>query len=385
MFQRTYPIHGVDDGVLTIAARTHAPAAWTGRGVGIAFIDSGFFPHPDFSRRVLVHANAAYPTVVENRRYRADLPQSWHGMMSVALAAGSGWRSGGRFAGIAPKARLVLVAVTNARGRIKEPDILRGLQWVVEHGARFGVRIVNLSVGGDLPSADPAHPIHAAIRELNSRGVVVVAAAGNRAVARLVPPASALEAITVGGVNDGNSADAHHWTLYHHNYGHACDGTPKPDVLAPAEWVASPLLPRSGTAREIARLDRLLTVEAWDEARALHLIRLARRDLGLSREEVKALTPALRETIQARIAACKVINADHQYVDGTSVAAAIVTGVVAQMLEANPLLTPAAVRDILKATAKPLAHVPAERQGAGVIRPAPAVSEALRRAQEITP
>ncbi len=385
MFQRTYPVHGADEGVLPTAARIDAPAEWTGRGVCIAFIDSGFFPHPDFSRRVQVHVDAGYSTAVESKPYRVELPQSWHGMMSAAIAAGNGGRSGGHYAGLAPNAHLALIAITNARGRIKEPDILRGLRWVLEHGPRFGVRIVNLSVGGDVPSADPNHLIHAAIHELTLRGVVVVAAAGNHSMARLVPPASALEAITVGGVNDDNSADPSHWTPYHHNYGQAWDESPKPDVLAPAEWVASPLLPRSDTAREAARLEQLLAVEDWDDEHALHLVRLARRDLRLTHKDVHALTPELRETIQARIAARKLIDAEYQYVDGTSVAAAIVTGVVAQMLEANPLLAPRAVKDILMATAQPLPDVPAERQGAGVIRPQLAIAAALERAQEGTP
>lgn len=381
MFRHTYPIYGADVGVLPSAARIGASPRWTGQGVTIAFIDSGFYPHPDFSRRVRVHVDAASRTAIESRRYRLDRPQSWHGMMSAALAAGDGRRSGGHYAGIARRASLVLIAVMNTRGHIKEPDILRGLQWVLDHGARFAVRVVNLSVGGDLPSDDPNHLIHAAIRELSARGIVVVAAAGNRGRGLLLPPASAPEAITVGGVDDHNSADAASWTPYHHNWGTAYDGSAKPDVLAPAEWVASPYLPRSAIAREAARLNALFTAEALDEADILRQVRLARRDLGLVAKDVRALTPALTETIQARIGLRKLINADYQYVDGTSVAAAIVSGVVAQMIEANPLLTPCAVKAALMTTAQPLGDL-AEHQGAGVIQPALAVNEALRRASE---
>ena len=77
----------------------------------------------------------------------------------------------------------------------------------------------------------------------------------------------------------------------------------------------------------------------------------------------------------------KVIDAKHQYVDGTSVAAAIVSGVVAQMLEANPALTPRQVRAILIATARPLDGVAAQ-QGAGMIQAGAAVAEALRLSQQ---
>lgn len=385
MFQHTYPIHGADVGVLPSAARIGAPARWTGRGVTIAFIDSGFYPHPDFSRRVRVHVNASARTAVESRRYRLDRPQSWHGMMSAAIAAGDGRRSGGHYAGIAPKAGLALIAVTDARGRIKEADILRGLQWVLDHGARFGVRVVNLSVGGDVPSADPDHPIYAAIRELTERGVVVVAASGNRGQGLLVPPASAPEAITAGGVDDHNSANAADWTLYHHNWGAACDGSSKPDVLAPAEWVASPYLPRSAVAREAARLNALFAADPADETQLLRTTRLARRDLGLGMKDVRAWNPALAGALQARIALRKLINADYQYVDGTSVAAALVSGVAALMLEANPQLTPRAVKAALMTTAQPLPGIPAGRQGAGVIRPALALDEALQRTHRDLP
>lgn len=365
--------------MLAIPERLAAPREWTGRGVTIAVLDSGFYPHVDFSRRVSVHVDAAWPTLVESARFGVVRGSSWHGTMAAALAAGSGRQSGGRFVSLAPDARLALVAVTNPRGQIREADILRGLRWVLNHRARFGIRIVNLSVGGDMPCDDPSHSIYAAIRELDARGVVVVAAAGNAARGRLVPPASAPEAITVGGIDDRNQADSDDPTLYHHNWGTTWDGAAKPDVLAPAAWVPSPLLPGTSEARAAARLAELLTVRERDEARALLLIWEARRLLGLRDAEARALTPELRAAVQSRLAKHKVVDAHYQYVDGTSVAAAIVAGAVAQLLHANPGLTPRAVKDILRTTARPLPGLPADRQGAGVIHMTQAVAEALRR------
>ena len=195
---------------------------------------------------------------------------------SAAIAAGDGRQSGGRYAGVAPGADLALVAVVNPRGGLREPDILRGLRWVRDHGARFGVRVVNLSVGGDRPSADPNHPLHAIVRDLDAAGIVVVAAAGNGGQNGLVPPASAPEAITVGGVDDGNSADPAHWRLFHHNF-----GTGKPEILAPAAWIASPLLPGTPQARAARWLSDLMRVEPGHDAQALAILRKARRDLGL--------------------------------------------------------------------------------------------------------
>jgi serine protease AprX len=372
VFQPGYPFSGVAQGVLPTPLRIRASSHWTGRDVCIALVDSGFYPHPDFHRRVRVHVEARLPTLAESRRYRLTRPANWHGTMVAAIAAGDGHASDGRYAGVAPEANLALVSVVNHRGGLREPDILRGLRWVRDHGPRFNVRVVNLSVGGDQPSADPDHPLHAIVRELNAQGVVVVAASGNGGRMGLVPPASAPEAITVGGVDDGNTLDEGQWRAFHHNWGGG-----KPDVLAPAAWIASPLLPGTPQSRAARRLNELIALDTGDETRALDVLRRARRDLELP---AVALTDSVRAAVQAKMTHFKVIDAHYQYVDGTSVAAAIVSGVVAQMLQANPALTPRTVREILAETARPLPGVASEQQGAGVVQAGAAVTAALEYA-----
>ena len=74
----------------------------------------------------------------------------------------------------------------------------------------------------------------------------------------------------------------------------------------------------------------------------------------------------------------KFIHPHYQHVDGTSMAAPIVSGIVAQMLEANPSLTPTQVKEILMMTADPLNDAPAERQGAGAVNAGRAVAASLR-------
>jgi serine protease AprX len=81
-------------------------------------------------------------------------------------------------------------------------------------------------------------------------------------------------------------------------------------------------------------------------------------------------------TLQQRIHHHKLVDAHHQYVDGTSVAAPIVSSVVAQMLEANPNLTPQQIRAMLTSTANPLLDVSQEFQGAGILNAARAVEAA---------
>ena len=71
-----------------------------------------------------------------------------------------------------------------------------------------------------------------------------------------------------------------------------------------------------------------------------------------------------------------VISGAYKHVDGTSFAAPIVASVAAQMLEANPGLTPQEAKGILMRTARRLPHVDPDRQGAGVIDARRAVEEA---------
>jgi serine protease AprX len=86
----------------------------------------------------------------------------------------------------------------------------------------------------------------------------------------------------------------------------------------------------------------------------------------------------IRRVIRARMIEQKYVHAHYQHVDGTSMAAPIVTSVVAQMLEANPTLIPAQVEKILCDTAQLLENFPRERQGHGVLNAAHAVAFALR-------
>src|SRR5262245_31772160 len=115
--------------LLPTPERIRAAYDYTGRGVVIAFIDSGFYPHPDLEGRILLHVDASTNRVVEQAAGFESSDLSWHGQMTSVIAAGDGKTSGGKYRGIAPDAKLVLVKVSTPRGHIKETDILRGLRW----------------------------------------------------------------------------------------------------------------------------------------------------------------------------------------------------------------------------------------------------------------
>jgi serine protease AprX len=377
IFTSNYPAYQA--GLCTLLPtpeRTNALRDYTGRGVVMAFIDAGFYSHPDLEGRIRLHVDASTNRVIEQDAGFESSDLSWHGQMTSVIAAGDGKISNGKYRGIASGAELILVKVSTPKGHIKETDILRGLRWVIDTHKRLNIRVVNISVGGDFVSNDPGHPLHKAIRKLTNAGVTVVVAAGNRNVDYLLPPASAPEAITVGGIDDHNTLDASRWTLYHHNYGKTYDGTPKPDMLAPAAWLASPIMPGSSVEREAYWLAPLLTKP--DERHVRKLLKRGHGDLGLTVQTNAQPDEHLYAVLQQRIHAHKLIDAHHQHVDGTSVAAPIVSAVIAQMLEANPRLTPQQIRAILTSTANHLAKVPVEKQGSGVINAPKAVLAALK-------
>lgn len=377
-FTSNYPhFTAGEPALLPTPQRTGALPEYTGRGVVIAFIDAGFYPHADLEGRILVHADASTSHVIEQQDGFDCGDLSWHGQMTTVIACGDGKTSHGKYRGIASEAKLVLVKVSTPRGQIKETDILRGLRWVTDTHRRFNVKVVNISVGGDYISNDPNHLLHKIIRKLTKAGITVVVSAGNRSIDHVLPPASAPEAITVGGLDDENTLDRSKWHLYHHNYGSAYDGTAKPELIAPAAWVASPIMPGTSVAREAYWLAPML-IDKPNESRLRKMLQKGYADLALSKKEVTTPNEHLYNMLQGRIHAHKLIDSHHQHVDGTSVSAPIVSSVVAQMLEANPRLTPLQIRAILTATANPLPNAPVEQQGAGVVNASGAVQSAIK-------
>lgn len=359
--------------------RVSLNAQFTGRGVTIAFLDSGFFPHPDLIRptnRIVAYADATTPTPAERPTFGKIQATSWHGLMVSTIGIGNGWMSEGRYRGIAPRARAVLVKTGNRRSKsITERDISRALKWVIANRGVHDIRIVNISLGGDHVSTGRLSELDERVEEATAAGLFVVAAAGNSGNRGVMPPASAPSALTVGGLDDRNSFSPRNRRLYWSSYGHGAHGVAKPDVIAPAIWLAAPMLPKTTTHHDALYLFKLLELPDAELCAALAtahaLKRLGRRVADLTPDEA-------RQLIRARMVEHKYIHPHYQHVDGTSMAAPIVAGIAAQMLEANPALTPTQLKALITATATPQPGAPAERQGAGLINGARAVAAALR-------
>jgi len=153
-------------------------------------------------------------------------------------------------------------------------------------------------------------------------------------------------------------------SLYCSSFGTSADGLAKPEIIAPARGVAAPILPGTSAARRALVLSRLAAAPDALIRRTLADLVVEDRDLASLEASTAAETRARIEEI---IRTEKIVAAHYQHVEGTSFAAPITASVVAQMLEVNPRLTPAAVKHILVTTADRLSSAPAIRQGHGVL------------------
>lgn len=367
---------------LSIVERLGADQDAQGRGVTIAFLDSGFSDHRDLlypPGRILVHATTGRGVPVERvfeagwidgwPEGPADPDLRWHGTMVAAVGAGSGLSSHGRFRGLAPAARLVLVRVPNSRHRIKAGEVRQGLQWILRNRSRFDIRVVNLSIGGDVAESLAESPIDQLVTALTDAGVVVVAAAGN-GTGGVVPPASARDSITVGGLNDQNHDDPKQFERWPSRGGPTLDRIAKPDLVAPSVWLPAPTVAGTKVALQATLLTMLRA--ASPTTRAL-LIKEHRR--LLPKTFVAARGDRLTALIARRIRELKLVDEHYQHVDGTSFAAPLVSGTIAQMIEVAPKLSPRELKSILLASAKTL-PIGAEGQLVKVLDPARAVAAA---------
>jgi len=164
------------------------------RGVTIAFLDSGFYPHPDLTQpvsRIVAYNDLANPRA-SLRPDKMPEESDWHGTMTSVAAAGNGYLSEGLYRGLASEAHLVLVKVSE-NGKITEPNIERGLRWVIENKERYNIQVVSISLGGDQDVSYTTNAVDQAAEDAVRAGIVVVVAAGNSGCTedhRTVPPAN---------------------------------------------------------------------------------------------------------------------------------------------------------------------------------------------------
>jgi serine protease AprX len=364
--------------VLPTPLRMDMDQTFTGRGVTMAFLDSGFYAHSDLIQphsRILAYKSIFGPEGDYHLLETSDVA-SWHGMMTSVVAAGNGWLSDGFYRGIASEADLVLVKI-GLTGRITEAQIQQGLDWTLAHREQYKIRVVNISAGGDLEETYLTSKLSQTVERCVREGLTVVCAVGNAGHLSghpVLPPASAPSCIAVGGLDDQNSLDRARRGMYRSSYGPTIDGLQKPEIIAPGIWVAAPILPRTPTAQQ-AELYWMLNES---EDAQLRLIIDEHQGIDEDIDEARDLpAPLMRQLITIKLREGNVINRDYKYVDGTSFAAPIVSSIIACMLEANPRLTPQQIKRVLMDTAERVPGIEVERQGSGVVAARGALAQAL--------
>jgi serine protease AprX len=317
--------------------------AYTGAGIGVAVIDSGIDPNRDLADSI-----AGFWDFTNGRSVPAAAYDDYgHGTHVAGLIASSGRLSGGDFRGIAPGVRLFGLKVLDAQGRGRSSDVLRAIDFAIANRNTKGIDVINLSLGHPILESAATDPLVLAVERAVRAGLVVVVAAGNVGTdaagnvgyAGVLSPGNAPSAITVGAVDTKNTAfhgdDRMAWfssrgpTWY--------DGFAKPDVVAPGVGLVS----------DAARSSSLLSV-----------------------------FPQLAVTKNGKKFAV---------LSGTSMAAAVATGVASLVIEANRVAhpggypTPNTVKAMLQYSALPVLankkfdEVDSLAQGTGEINPLGAV------------
>jgi serine protease AprX len=292
--------------------RIWANGAATGKNVTVAVIDTGIAGDlPDFRTSQSDASSRVVASVVTSPDATSARDGYGHGTHVAGLIAGNGFNRAssdslfGRYAGTAPNARLVSIKASDEHGNATVLDVIYGLQFAVDERATYGIRVVNLSLESTSPQSARTDPLDAAVEQAWLHGLVVVAAAGNRGTAAdavSYAPGNDPYAISIGAVDDLGTKSVRDDVLASwSSRGTTQDGLRKPDVLAPGAHLVSTLAPGSDFASQ-----------------------------------------------------CPTCVVSGQYIrlGGTSMAAAVTSGVVADLLQVHPTWTPDQVKAVLMGTAR---------------------------------
>ena len=151
---------------------SNAVAPLTGRGVGIAVIDSGIAAHPDLGSRVIAAQSF-------NSTVNGVADDYGHGTAVAGIIAGDGNASAGQYIGIAPDANLINLRVNDGNGAAPTSAIMNAILWAVANKNAFNIRVLNLSLQASVEETYRTSPIDAAVEYAWLKGIVVVVAAGN--------------------------------------------------------------------------------------------------------------------------------------------------------------------------------------------------------------
>lgn len=284
----------------TLDVRRVWEMGYDGSGIGVAVIDSGIATDRDFS----VEPGSPFSRIRKQVGFNPNSFQTTdfygHGTHVAGIVGGNGDASGGAYMGIAPKVDLINLKISDDTGMAYESDTVAAMQWILENKEQYNIRVVNLSINSVDEQSYHTSPLDAAAEILWFNGVVVVAAAGNKGPDNgynpvLASPANDPFVITVGASDEKGDAQRSNDIIASYTaYDETVDGFIKPELIAPGTNIVSVLA--SSSTWDVDHPDRL------------------------------------------------VLDKEYIRLSGTSMAAPMVTGAVALILQAEPTLTPDQVK-----------------------------------------
>ncbi|HEU4937848.1 MAG TPA: S8 family serine peptidase [Vicinamibacterales bacterium] len=286
-----------------------ATPGYDGAGIGVAVVDSGISTHSALDSRVIARVNLVSwegPTIGDPYGHGTHVAGIIGGntnapkYVTPAFAGGS-----------APGVNLIDVRVLGATGVGYTSDVIAGIDWAIANRAKYGIRVINLSLGHAVSEPAAIDPLCQAVARAVQAGVVVVASAGNYGVTStgapvlggITSPGNSPFAITVGAIDTGGTVTRSDDTVaaYSSKGPTRYDFAVKPDVVAPGTRIVSLEAQGSYLAKNYP---------SWHIA-------------GSGKNAYFRLT-------------------------GTSMATAVVSGGVALLLDANPFMTPGQVKVALQ-------------------------------------
>ena len=171
---------------------------YTGRGIGVAVMDTGAYPHLDFRDRIVGFYDA-----VHSRSKCYD--DNGHGTHIAGIVLGDGRSSDGKCVGMAPGAYLIPVKVLDWRGSGTVEQVLAGVEYLLRRQQELKIRVVNISMGAfDEEGMDEDTTLVRGVEKLWDAGMVVLAAAGNNGPGprTIATPGISRKLITVGCSDD---------------------------------------------------------------------------------------------------------------------------------------------------------------------------------------
>ena len=254
---------------------------------------------------------------------------------SPASSRARGTDSSGKHKGIAPGAKLVGLKVMDGLGRGYMSDVIAAIDYAISVKGTYNIRVINLSVAAGVFESYWLDPLTLAAKRAVDAGIVVVASAGNLGqnlqgqtqTGGITAPGNAPWVLTVGASSEEASSQRGNDTIAKFSSSGPTwiDFQAKPDLVAPG-----------------------VGIESVADSHSLLYATLPSMLVSGSPQLNLAFKP-------------------YMSLSGTSMAAPVVSGTVALMLEENPKLTPNAVKAILQYTAELRSSTSLLVQGAGIL------------------